>query len=311
MAALDIEPTPALKKETPSSSARSFMFHRNYKWLVPLFLGIFAAVAFFYLSESEAVEAGFLVEDVTVEYHTSSDGGSDIVSTPSSTGKQKKPGLFSKVFGTPSPTPQPSPAPSNSPTVAPTTEPQNPLLSFPKMLLAFQEKKQEWFNQLEKDYGKETFKKLLLDHGRTAIRPPMEKSNRRPANETVPLYSNDRMRRKLMIKILEAQEAALHQRSRNLRSTDTTADSAQRTRRQAGFTNTHEFPKFVWATGGHRYETRDEYSLYCNSFSHTYIHKCIPITCTHSLFLSLPPSLPHRQPSYNLLVRLRYVTPND
>jgi hypothetical protein len=256
MTALDIEPTPALKETTLSSSARSFMFHRNYKCLVPLFLGIFAAVALIYLGESEAVEAGFLAEDVTVKYHTSSDGGSDIVvGTPSSTGKQKKPGLFSKVFGTPSPTPQPSPAPSNSPTVAPTTEPQNPLLSFPKMLLAFQEKKQEWFDQLEKDYGKETFKTLLLDHGRTAIRPPMEKSNRRPANETVPLYSNNRMRRKLMIKILEAQEAALHQRSRNLRSTDTAADSAQRTRRQAGFTNTHKFPKFVWATGGHRYAT--------------------------------------------------------
>jgi hypothetical protein len=249
----DIEPTPALKQTRPSSSARSFMFHRNYKWLVPLFLGIFAAVAFFYLSEFEAVEAGFLPEDVNVKY-TSSDGGSGIVST-SSTGKQKKPGLFSKVFGTPSPTPQPSPAPSSSPTVAPTTEPQNPLLSFPKMLLAFQEKRQEWFNQLEKDYGKETFKTLLLDYGRTAIHPPMDDSVIRPANETVPLYSNNRMRRKMMIEVLEAQEAAHHQRSRNLRPTDTTAESAQRTRLQAGFTNTHEFPKFVWATGGHRYAT--------------------------------------------------------
>jgi hypothetical protein len=254
MMALDIdnEPTP-LKKTTPSSSARSLMFHRNYKWLVPLFLGIFAAVAFLYLSDYKTVEAGFLAEDVTVKY-TSSDGGSGIAST-SSTGKQKKPGLLSKVFGTPSPTPQPSPAPSKSPTVAPTTEPQNPLLSFPKMLLAFQEKKQEWFDQLEKDYGKENFKKLLLDHERTAIHPPMEDSVIRPANETVPLYSKNRMHRKLMIKLLEAQEAALHQSSRNLRPTDTTTESAQRTRRQTGFTNAHKFPQFVWATGGHRYAT--------------------------------------------------------
>jgi hypothetical protein len=258
---VDIEPTP-LKKATPSSSTRWSMFHRNYKWLIPFFLGIFAATAFFFLYEAEAVKEAFLAEDVTVKY-TSSDGGSGIVST-SSTGKNKKPGLFSKVFGTSSPTSQPSLAPSNSPTVAPTSEPQNPLLNFPKMLLAFQQKRQEWFDQLERDYGT-NFTKVLLDHGRTAIRPPSEDSAIRSGNETVPLYSNNRMRRKMMIKLLEAQEAAHHSRSRNLRanvqsssinnSSDTTAESAQQTRRQAAFTNTHEFPKFVWATGGHRYAT--------------------------------------------------------
>jgi hypothetical protein len=260
MTALDIdiidddEPTPLVKKPTPSSSARSFKFHRNYKWLVPLFLGIFAATAFFFLSEFEAVEAGFLAkEDVTVKY-TSSDGESGIVSTSSTGKKQKKPGLLSKVFGTPSPTPQPSLAPTNPPTVAPTTEPQNPLLNLPKMLLAFQEKRQEWYDQLEKDYGKENFENMFLDHVRTAIIPPNEESIIRPANETVPLYSNNRMRRKMMIKILEAQEAAQHQRSRNLRPTDSSSaeSGAQQTRRQAGFTNTHKFPKFVLATGGHR-----------------------------------------------------------
>jgi hypothetical protein len=208
---IDIEPTP-LKKTTPSSSARSLMFHRNYKWLVPLFLGIFAISAYFVSIESKAVKEGFLAEDVTVKY-TSSDGGSGIAST-STVGKKKGPGLF------------------------PTKEPQNPLLSFPKMLLAFQQKRQEWFDQLEKDYGKETFKKLLLDHGRTAIRPPNEDSAiRPPAKEGVPLYSNNRMHRKIMIKLLEAQEAALNQRSQKTGS----------------ITNAHEFPKFIWASGGHRY----------------------------------------------------------
>jgi hypothetical protein len=233
MTAIDVQPTP-LKKKTPSSSAS--MFHRKYKWLGPLFLGIFAAAAFFFLTEADAIKEGFLTEDVTVKY-ASNDGGSGIVST-SSTGKKKRPGLSSAM------------------------ESQNPLLSFPKMLLAFQQKRQEWFDEVEKDYGKD-FTKVLLDHGRTAIRPPNEDSAIRPVNETGPLYSNNRMRRKMMIKLLEAQEAAHHQRSRNLRtyaqsnssSADTRAQSAQRTRRQADSTDTHEFPKFVWASGGHRYAT--------------------------------------------------------
>ena len=222
----DIEPTP-LKKTTPSSSGRSFTFHRNYKWLVPLFLGIFAAAAFLYLGESRAVEAGFLAEDVTVKY-TSSDGGSDIVSA-SSTGKQKKPGMFSKVFGTPSPTPPPNPAPSNPPTLAPTTKPENPLSTFPKMLLAFQAKREEWYNQLKIEYGTDFFTNLLLPRGPSLFPPPSEKSERAKQN---PDYSTNRFRRQLMIKFLEAQEAALNQRSR-----------------------THKRPKFVWATGGHRYVT--------------------------------------------------------
>jgi hypothetical protein len=208
---VDSEPTP-LQNTTPSSSARSFVFHRKYKWLVPLFLLILAASTFFFFIGPEAIKVESFADDVTVKY-TSSDGGSDIVST-STVGKKERPVLSS------------------------TKELQNPLLSFPKMLLAFQQKRQEWFDQLEKDYGKENFKKLLLDHGRTAIHPPMEDSVIRPANETVPLYSNNRMRRKMMIKLLEAQKKAHHQRSR-----------------KTGFTDAHEFPKFVWASGGHRYAT--------------------------------------------------------
>jgi hypothetical protein len=164
-------------------------------------------------------------------------------------------------------------------------------LNFPKMLLAFQQKRQEWFDQLEKDYGT-NFTKVLLAQGRKAIRPPNEDSAIRPVNETIPLYSTNRMRRKMMIKLLEAQEAARHPRSRNLRanvnsnnnSTDTTAESAQRTRQQAAYTNTHEFPKFVWATGGHRYATCDVHNVYCKSFSFTDVHSCI-LTCTHCLSL--------------------------
>jgi hypothetical protein len=231
---VDVVKPTTLKMTTPSSSAS--LFHPKYKWPVTFFLGIFAAAAILILTEAEAIKEGFLAEDIIVKY-TSSDGGSGIVST-SSTGKKKKSRLSSAA------------------------ESQDPLLNFPKMLLAFQQKRQEWFDQLEKDYGK-NFTKVLLDHGRTAIRPPNEDSAIRPVNETIPLYSNNRMRRKMMIKLLEAQEAAHHQRSRNLRSniqsnsdsSDTTAERTQRTRRQAGDTNTHEFPKFVWATGGHRYAT--------------------------------------------------------
>jgi hypothetical protein len=233
---VDVKAVP-LTKMTPTSAA--FVFHRKHKWLVPLLLCLSLAATFYYLIEEEAIKEGFLAEDVTVKY-TSTDGISGIVST-STVGRKRMPGLSS------------------------TEESQNPLLSFPKMLLAFQQKRQEWFDQLEKDYGKETFRKVLLDHGRTVIRPPNEVSAIRPANETVPLYSNNRMRRKMIIKLLEAQEAARHQRSRNLRinvqrnsnSTNTTAKSAKRTRRQADSTctDTHDFPKFVWASGGHRYAT--------------------------------------------------------
>jgi hypothetical protein len=201
MTALDIVVSPSM--------------NRKYKWLFPMLLGLGIASIFLYGNEGRAIKAGFLAEteDVIVKYHTSSDGGSGIVSA-STEGKKKMAGL------------------------SPPMEPQNPLLSFPKMLLAFQQKRQEWFDQLEKDYGKETFKKLLLDHGRTAIRPPNEDSAiRPPAKEGVPLYSNNRMRRKIMIKLLEAQEAALNQRSQKTGS----------------ITNAHEFPKFIWASGGHRY----------------------------------------------------------
>jgi hypothetical protein len=259
--------TAPLRKTTQSGSAQSSIFHRNYKWLVPLILGLFAAGSFFFLSENEAE---LLPEDVTTAKTPSSDGGSSgsgsgIVSSGSTGGQKKNADPFAKFVGTPSPTPAPSPPPSNSPTVAPTTEPQNPLLNLPKMLLAFQEKRQKWFHQLEQDYGKESFHKMLLDHGRSAIRPP---------NETATAYSNDRMRRKMMIKILEAQEAATR-RHRNLRTnsngsfqshnstdTHTTAERiAQRTRRQAGITNPHESPKYIWATGGHRY-VRDTISFF-------------------------------------------------
>jgi hypothetical protein len=49
----------------------------------------------------------------------------------------------------------------------------------------------------------------------------------------------------------------------------------------------------------------------CNSFSHTYVRTYIhsyELALTSSLFLSLSP---HRHPSYNVLVLLRYVTLDD
>jgi hypothetical protein len=271
--AFDIEQTAPLantvplRKTTQSSSAHSSIFHRNYKWLVPLILGLFAAGSFFFLAENGTE---LLPKDATTVKTTSGDSGSGS---------------------------------------------ENLLLNLPKMLLAFQEKRQKWFHQLEQDYGKENFHKMLLDHGRSAIRPPNEKAT---------TYSNGRMRRKMMIKILEAQEAATsHHRNlqtnsngylqSNSTDTDTTAESsAQRTRRQAGFTNSHEFPKYIWATGGHRQVSnlRDVAALTISrSFSRTcmlYLHS---LSLSFSLFLSLIHILTHNsQPSYILLALLRYVS---
>jgi hypothetical protein len=199
MAAVEVKADVDVKstplKKTTPSSSAT-LFHRKYKWLVFFLGGIFAAATFFILTEAEAIKEGFLAEK-----------GEDV-----SVSYKKEKSVLSSA-----------------------TESQDPLLNFPKMLLAFQQKRQEWFDQLEKDYGKK-FTNVLLDHGRTAIRPPNEDSAIRPVNETIPLYSNNRMRRKMMIKLLEAQEAALHQPENR-------------------FTETHEFPKFVWASGGHRYAT--------------------------------------------------------
>jgi hypothetical protein len=229
MTAFDIEqehepltrrkPTPL-----PLTTNRS-MFQRNYKWLVPLVLGLFIATTLFFLSEDEAE---FLPEDVTNKDELATS------SWNSPTVKKKKPGLLSKLLGTPSPTLQPSPAPTNKPTPAPTTEPLNPLLNLHKMLQAFQEKRQTWLDQLERDYGKDNLQLMFLDHG-AAIRPP---------NETAPDFSNDRLRRKLIIKILEAQQAARHANNGNSNNgnNNNNTDTAS-----AVFPK----PKYVWATGGH------------------------------------------------------------
>jgi hypothetical protein len=113
------------------------------------------------------------------------------------------------------------------------------LLDLEKMLEEFQVKRQELYTQLEKDYGKETFQKLLLENGKTAIHGPLGGTG-----------AADKMRRKMMLKILEGQSAATKQRSRNLQSGEWANMTAQDSRRMK-YADLAGFPTYVWATGGH------------------------------------------------------------
>jgi hypothetical protein len=118
-------------------------------------------------------------------------------------------------------------------------------VTFEKMLEAFEAKRQELYKQLEKDYGPETFKKLLLDRGRNAI-------NSHGSVKPERRKSMGRMRRKMMLKIIKGQAATTNQRSRNLQAEDWANITSQESRRMKD-ADLAGFPTYVWATGGHRY----------------------------------------------------------
>jgi hypothetical protein len=116
------------------------------------------------------------------------------------------------------------------------------------MLMAFQEKKREMHTKMEYDYGKGNFERILLNHSTTAIHSP---------SGGLDGPSKDQMKRKMMIKILEAQAAA--KKSRHLRETYQQWSNATETKQYgrrwiqeaAQFDEFAGFPKYVWATGGH------------------------------------------------------------
>jgi hypothetical protein len=111
------------------------------------------------------------------------------------------------------------------------------------MLESFEVKRQELYKKLEVDYGPENFKKILLDHGRTAIGSPGDGEKKE---------STERMRRKMMLKILEGQAATAKQRSRTLQSGDG-SNTTFHERRRMQDADLAGVPTYIWATGGHRY----------------------------------------------------------
>jgi hypothetical protein len=205
------------------------------KWLMPVMLGLFIMSTIYFL---EGENAEIVPQDVIFKNVSTN----DLVPTP------------------PTPTNNvPSPASSSNKPV-PKLDPTSKIsrdsskgkirsdahpVTFEKMLEAFEAKRQELYKQLEKDYGPETFKKLLLDRGRTAIN---SHGQVKPGQRK----SMGRMRRKMMLKIIKGQAAATNQRSRNLQAEDWANITSQESRRMKD-ADLAGFPTYVWATGGHRY----------------------------------------------------------
>jgi hypothetical protein len=193
------------------------------KWLMPVILGLFITSTIYFLEGEEAV---IVPQDVTFKNETTN----DLPTNSKSPGPKLDP--TSKIRGN-------SPKRSPKGKLRSDTRP----VTFEKMLEAFEVKRQELDKQLEKDYGPETFKRLLLDFGRTGISSPRDSKNK---------VSTDRMRRKMMLKILEGQAATKNQRSRNLQAEDWSNITSQESRRMKD-ADLAGFPTYVWATGGHRY----------------------------------------------------------
>jgi hypothetical protein len=170
---------------TPKTTAPPPSSALERKWLPPLLLGLFI-VTTIYFFEGESAE--IVPQNVTFKNVTTSN------LAPTSSKPVPKPDPTTNIRGKAKSKARP--------------------VQFEKMLEAFEGKRQDLYKQLEKDYGPETFKSLLLDYGRKGISPPRNSKNKE---------STGRMRRKMMLKILEGQ-----------------ADLAG-------------FPTYVWATGGHRY----------------------------------------------------------
>jgi hypothetical protein len=188
------------------------------KWLIPTLLGLFICSTIYFL---EGENAEIVPQDVIFKNVTSS----GLVPTSS------KPDPTKKVRGNPVKVKGKVSKSKASP------------VDLETMLESFEAKRQELYKQLELDYGPENFKKILLDHGRTAIGAPSSSEKKE---------STERMRRKMMLKILEGQAATTKQRSRNLQSGDWSNITAHESRRMQD-ADLAGAPTYVWATGGHRY----------------------------------------------------------
>jgi hypothetical protein len=207
---------------TPKTSAPLSSSALERKWLAPMMLGVFIVATIYFL---EGENAEIVPQDVTFKNVSTS----NLVPTRSNTDKPgPKPEPTKKIRG-------------NSPKGKAMSKSRP--VAFEKMLEAFEAKRQELYKKLEKDYGPETFKRLLLDFGRTGISPPRDSKNKE---------STERMRRKMMLKILEGQAATKNQRSKNLQAGDGANITSHESRRMQDA----EFPTYVWATGGHRYVCR-------------------------------------------------------
>jgi hypothetical protein len=205
---------------TPRTTAPPPPSALERKWLTPLLLGLFI-VSTIYFFEGENAE-------IVPQYVTFKNVSTSVLVSTSSKPGRPKPDPTTKIRG-------------NSPKVK--VKPKARPVDFERILEAFEAKRQELYTKLKQDYGPETFKILLLDHGRTGISPPSNSKNK---------TSTERMRRKMMLKILEGQAATTNQPSRNLRNIDWSNLTSHESRRMkdaalAGF------PTYVWATGGHRY----------------------------------------------------------
>jgi hypothetical protein len=211
-------------KGKPKTSAPPPPTALERKWLTPAILGLFIVSTIYFL---EGGNAEIVPQDVIFK-NVSTD---DLVST-NNMRPDPKPDPTSKIRGY-------SPKRSSKGKVRSDAHPA----TFENMLAAFEAQRKELYKQLEKDYGPETFKKLLLDFGRTGISPPRDSKNKE---------STGRMRRKMMLKILEGQAATKNQRSRNLQAGDWSNITFQESRRMKD-ADLAGFPTYVWATGGHRY----------------------------------------------------------
>ena len=165
----------------------------------------------------------------------------------------KKPGfLVTLMLGTRAPTSQPTISPSNAPTFAPTPTPapsadmKDVRLDIHAMKQEFIKKRDEFYEKLRKDYGSETFQSVFLQHGRSAFKSNSESQR-----------SGDRMRRKMMIKLLQSQDAVNRPQPSKLRAPNPTAtrtswsNNTARDSRRLKAADLASFPTYVWATGGH------------------------------------------------------------
>lgn len=180
--------------------------HLERRWIFPLLVGVFlASAAYFHLSETAEILPG----DVVLKNGAPAEKMANLAST--------KPKRHKKKWGS-----------KKGPTIN-------------TMLEAFQVQRQLMIESMEKDYGADNFKTILLNHSKTAIRSPTGPNG----------PSNDRMRRKIMIKILEAQHAA-KKRTRSLRThgqhLNETMDDRRRTQEEDSLAG---LPTYVWASGGH------------------------------------------------------------
>jgi hypothetical protein len=209
----------------PKTSAPPPSSALERKWLMPVILGLFIMSTIYFL---EGKSAEIVPQDVTYKNVTTNNlvpSPPTPTNLPSPASSSNKPGHkqdpTSKISG-------------NSPRGKVRSDARP--VTFEKMLEAFEAKRQELYKKLEQDYGLEYFEKLKV------LARKVFKTNGNEAG----------FKRKLMLKIVQAQAAAKSQTSRNLQSGDW-SNITSHERRKMQEADLDGFPTYVWATGGHRY----------------------------------------------------------